>query len=160
MEYLLSTLSIMATVIKVSTTIHATPQLVWEHLMNPENLKYWLTGFVSVKHLKGTIGEAGSTSQLKFIEKDKEMEITETVLCSHPGQHYSFRMESTSFSTENDIRLISFGSRTELIQTVQFVPNGIFMKLFAPLIKSQMKKRMLHELLALKNFIETNNSKI
>jgi carbon monoxide dehydrogenase subunit G len=148
----------MANIIKVTITINAAPQTVWEDLMNPDNLRHWLTGFVSAKHLSGTIGEAGSISQLKFMERGKEMEVTETVLFSNPDQQYTFRMESVSFSTENDIRLISFGNRTELIQTVQFQPNGFFMKLLAPLIKGVMKKRMLNELLKLKSFIETKSA--
>jgi uncharacterized protein YndB with AHSA1/START domain len=149
----------MANIIKVTITINASPQKVWEHLMNPDNLKHWLTGFVSARHLSGTIGEAGSISQLKFTERGKEMEVTETVLFSNPNQRYNFRMESASFSTENDIRLISFGNRTELIQTVQFQPNGFLMKLLAPFIKGEMKKRMLNELLKLKNFIEVQSAK-
>ena len=149
----------MANIIKVTITINASPQKVWEQLMNPDNLQHWLTGFVSARHLSGTIGEAGSISQLKFMERGKEMEVTETVLFSDPDQQYTSRMESSSFSTENDIRLISFGNRTELIQTVQFHPNGFIMKLLAPLLKGEMKKRMLNELLKLKNFIEIKSAK-
>lgn len=145
----------MASIIKVTTTINSTSQKVWENLMNPNNLKHWLTGLLSVKHLTGTIGEAGSTSQLKFMERGKEIEVKETVLFSNPNQQYTFRMEAATFSTENDIRLVSFGNRTELIQTVQFSPNGFFMKLLTPFIKGEIKKRMLTELLKLKNFIET-----
>ncbi|HVG41898.1 MAG TPA: SRPBCC family protein [Chitinophagaceae bacterium] len=148
----------MASIIKVTTTINATPQKVWEQFMNPDNLKHWLTGFLSAKHLSGTIGEAGSISQLKFMERGKEMEVTETVLFSNPNRQYTFRMESASFSTQNDIRLISFGNRTEIIQTAQFQPNGFFMKLIIPFIKGEMKKRMLNELLKLKNFIEKNEN--
>lgn len=148
----------MASIIKATITIDALPQKVWEHLMNPYNLQHWLTDFVSARHLSGTVGEAGSISQLKFLERGKGIEVTETVLLSRPAEQYSFRMDSADFSTENDIRLISFGSRTELIQTVQFRPSGFFMKLFAPLIKDQMKKRTLNELLKLKNFIETKSA--
>ncbi|HYF31713.1 MAG TPA: SRPBCC family protein [Chitinophagaceae bacterium] len=145
----------MANITRVTITINASSQKVRGHLMNPDDLKHWLTGFVSVKPLTGTIGEAGSTSQLKFMEGGKEIEVIETVLLSNPNQQYSFRMESASFSSENDIRLISLGDRTELIQTVQFQPKGFFMKLFIPFIKGAMKKRMHNELLKLKDLIES-----
>src|SRR5262245_13921448 len=102
----------MASIIKVTTTINASPQKVWENFMNPNNLKYWLTGFVSAQHLTGTVGETGSTSKLKFMERGKEMELTETVLFSNPPQQYTSRMEHTSFAAETDIRLVSFGNRT------------------------------------------------
>lgn len=144
----------MANIIKVTVTINASPEKVWTDLMNPDNLKHWLTGFVSITPLAGKIGEAGSTSQLKFVENGKEIEVTETVISGVPGQQYSFRMDSATFSTENDIRLVSFGSRTELIQTVKFRPYGFFMKLLAPFINGLMKKRMLKELLKFKNLVE------
>ena len=144
----------MARIILVTISINTPIEKVWEKLMNPDNLKHWLTGFVSAEHLTGKIGEAGSTSKLKFLERGKEMEITETVLQVKPQQQYSFRMKSDTLETENDIRLISFGHRTELIHTVQFFPKGFFMKLFMPIIKGAMKKRMANEYFSLKNFIE------
>jgi len=145
----------MANLIKVTTTINAPIENVWVVLMNPHNLQHWLTGFVSVKHVSGIIGEAGSTSQLKFMERGKEMDITETVWFVKPQQQYTSKMTHDTFETESDIRLISFGHRTELIQTVQFSPKGFAMKLFMPIMKGVMKKRMANELLKLKNFIET-----
>ncbi len=147
----------MANIFKVTTTINAPVQKVWEILMNPDNLQHWLTGFVSAEHLTGKVGEAGSTSKLVFLERGKEMEIIETVLQVIQQQQFSSTMEHKSFKTETDIRLISFGSRTELIQTVEFLPRGFFMKLLVPAIKGAMKKRMANELFSLKNFIETKS---
>ena len=66
-------------------------------------------------------------------------------------------MTSTAFNAETDIRLISFGSRTEMIQTVQFFPKQFMMKLLMPLIKGPMKKRMENELIRFKNLVETNH---
>lgn len=147
----------MASIIKVTINIHEPVEKVWETLMNPDALKQWLTGFVSAEPLTGTIGEKGSTSKLKLLERGKEMEIIETVLQAKPHQQYSFTMTHKTFEAETDIRLISFGQRTELIQTVQFFPKGFLMKLFVPLMKGTMKKRMANELFRLKNFIETKS---
>ena len=144
----------MANIIKSTITINAPAEKVWENLMNPENLKHWLTGFLSAEHLAGNLGEAGSTSKLRFMERDKEVEILETVLFSKLHQQYTFSMAHDSFSAESDFRLVSFGHRTELIQTVHFHPKNFFFKLFLPIIKGAMKKRNLTELLKLKNFIE------
>lgn len=148
----------MANITKVTTTINAPAEVVWENLMNPENLKHWLTGFVSAEHLTGEAGEPGSTSKLKFVEGGREIEVLETVLFNKLHQQYTFSMEHKSFSAESDFRLVSFGNRTELIQTVNFRPKGFFMKLLLPLLKGQMKKRNLNELLKLKNFIETGQA--
>jgi hypothetical protein len=85
------------------------------------------------------------------------MEITETVLFSNPQQQYTSRMEHSSFAAESDIRFVSFGTRTELIQTVRLNPKGFLMKLFMPFMKAEMKKRTLNELLKLKNLIESKS---
>ena len=149
----------MSSIIKVTTTINAPAEMVWENMMNTENLKHWLTGFRSAEHLTGNIGETGSTSKLRFMERGKEIEVLETVLFSKQHQQFTSRMEQNSFSVESDFRLVSFGHRTELIQTVNFQPKNFFMKLLLPIIKGAMKKRNLNELLKLKNFIETKQSK-
>jgi carbon monoxide dehydrogenase subunit G len=145
----------MANHSKVSVTINQPVETVWDKLMNPDNLKFWLTGFVSVEHISGDYGKTGSVSKLKFLERGKEMEVTETAVLVKPNQQYTFNMTSTAFDIDTDIRLISFGNRTEMIQTVQFFPKQFLVKLFMPLIKGAMKKRMENELIRFKNFVET-----
>ena len=85
------------------------------------------------------------------------MEVTETVLAATPNQQYSFEMEHKSFQAKTDIRLVSLGTRTEFIQTVEFLPRGFMMKIMMPMIKGVMKKQMANELLSLKHFIETKS---
>ena len=147
----------MANLTKVTISINQPVETVWEKLMNPDNLKFWLTGFISAEHVSGEYGKPGAISKLKFKERGKEMEVTETVTAIKPNQQYSFTMTSTTFNVETDIRLISFGSRTEMIQTVQFFSKQFFMKLFMPLIKGAMKKRMENELIRFKNFVEAKS---
>ena len=131
----------MANLTKVTITIDQPVEAVWDTLMNPDNLKFWLTGFVSVEHISGNYGGTGSVSKLKFLERGKEMELTETAVLVKPNQQYTFNMTGTAFNADTDIRLISFGSRTEMIQTVQFFPKQFLMKLLMPLIKGAMKKK-------------------
>lgn len=143
--------------IKVTITINQPVEKVWELFMNGDNLQYWLTGFVSAEHLNGKMGEAGSVSKLKFMERGRLMEVTETVLIARPHQQYSFMMKHKDFDAETDIRFISFGQRTEMIQTVQSSPKGFFMKLLMPIVKGAMKKQMANELFKFKNFAETKS---
>ena len=147
----------MANLTKVTITINKPVEMVWDKLMNPDNLKFWLTGFVSVEHISGEYGKTGSVSKLKFLERGKEMEITETAILINPNRQYTFRMQHASFENNTDIRLISFGSRTEMIQTVQFFPKQFFMKLMMFLMKGAMKTRMENELIRFKNFVETQS---
>ena len=142
---------------KVTITINQPAEKVWELFMNPDNLQYWLTGYVSAEHLSGNIGEPGSMSKLKFMERGKVMEVTETVLIVKPNQQYAIMMNHKTFEIETDIRFISFGQRTEMIQTLQFSPKGFFMKLLMPIAKGAMKKRLANELLRFKQFAESKS---
>ena len=143
--------------IKVTVTIQWPAEKVWELFMNPDNLQYWLTGFVSAEHLSGNIRETGSVSKLKFMERGKLMEVTETVLMAQPNQQYACVMKHKTFEAETDVRFISFGQRTEMIQTVQFYPKVFFMKLLMPIVKGAMKKRSANELFRFKKFAETKS---
>ena len=147
----------MANMIKVTITINRPAEKVWELFMNPDNLQYWLTGFVSAESLSGNIGETGSVSKLKFMERGKVMEVTETVSIVNPNQQYACTMKHKTFEAETDVRFISFGQRTEMIQTVQFSPKGFFIKLLMPLVKGEMKKRTANELFSFKHFAETKS---
>ena len=142
---------------KVTVTISQPPEKVWELFMNPDNLKYWLTGFVSVEPISGNVGKTGSVSKLKFMERGKLIEVKETVMAVTPNQQYTFEMEHNAFHAKTDIRLVSFGNRTEFIQTVEFFPKGFMMKLIMPIVKGAMKKQMVNELINLKTFIETKS---
>ena len=68
----------MANLTKVTVTINQPVEPVWDKLMNPDNLKFWLTGFISAEHVSGELGKVGAISKLKFKERGKEMEVTET----------------------------------------------------------------------------------
>lgn len=146
----------MANSIKVTVTVHAPVEKVWDIFMNPDSLKYWLTGFVSVEHLSGIQGEAGSTSKLRFTERGQVLEVVEKVLHVVPKRRYSFSMQHKNLDTLTDVRLISFGQHTEMIQAVTFLPKGIFMKCMMPFLKGGMKKRMAGDLQNLKAVIEKN----
>ena len=145
----------MANSVKVTVTVNSPVEKVWDIFMNPDHLKHWLPGFVSIEHLDGSIGQKGSSSKIKFIERGKELEVIEKVLFVNPMQQYSFDMQHETFNTLTDVRFISIGQVTEILQAVQFSPKGIFMKLMMPLMKGEMKKRMSSDLKSLKEFIES-----
>jgi uncharacterized protein YndB with AHSA1/START domain len=144
----------MANHSKVTVTIDRPAEMVWDKLMDPDNLKHWLTGFVSAEHVSGQHDKPGAVSKLRFKEGGREMEVMETVTALEPHQRYAFTMNSTAFDVDTDIRLVSFGSRTEMIQTVQFFPKQFFMKLLMPVMKGAMKKRTEKELVKFKEFVE------
>lgn len=145
----------MTNATKATVTVNAPGEKVWDIFMNPDYLKHWLPGFVSIEHLDGAVGKKGSTSKMKFIERGKELEVIEKVLFVDPMQQYSFEMQHETWNALTDVRFISIGQVTEIIQAVQFTPKGLFMKLMMSLMKGAMKKKMTNDLEKLKEFIES-----
>lgn len=135
-------------------TINAPVEKVWQVLMDPANLKHWLTGFVSIEHLSGTPDEPGSTSKIIFQENGRKVEAIETVTAIKPLQQYSISFENKSFTVLTDIRLAAKGNRTEFTQVEQVVFKSFFMKLLMPFIKGAMEKRRDKDLARLKAYIE------
>lgn len=145
---------------KVTITINGAIEKIWELLMDPENMKHWLTGFISAEPESGKAGEPGSVSKLRFKEGGRIIEVIETVLDCKPNQLYIIAMKHKKFENETAIRLISLGSRTEMIQTVQFFPKSFLLRVLTPLMKGQMKKRMAKELHSFKKFAEAKLSPV
>jgi len=147
----------MANSIRVTVTVNAPVEKVWDIFMNPDHLKHWLPGFVSIEPLDGPVGKKGSTSRMKFMERGKVLEVIEKVLFVDPLHQYSFEMQQGSMVILTDVRFISIGQVTEIIQAVQFSPGALFLKLMMPLMKGVMKKKMTSDLQKLKEFIESVN---
>ncbi|MFC2107686.1 SRPBCC family protein [Bacteroidota bacterium] len=53
---------------------------VVELFNNPENLRYWQAGFLSMEHLGGNRGEEGAISLLRYRIKKRDIEYVETVV--------------------------------------------------------------------------------
>lgn len=95
----------MAIMIKVTITINKPVEKVRELFVNPDNVKHWLTGFVSSEHISGHVGETGSVSKLKFLERGKLVEVKEIVMAATPNQQYTLEMEHNSFQAKTDYTL-------------------------------------------------------
>ncbi|MCH2225021.1 MAG: SRPBCC family protein [Crocinitomicaceae bacterium] len=64
---------------QIETTISQNINLVLERFQDPEGIKKWQRGFISLEHLSGTPGETGSKSKLKFRQGKRNMEVIETI---------------------------------------------------------------------------------
>lgn len=145
----------MINAIKLAVTVNAPVEVVWENFMNPEHLSKWLTGFVSIEHFEGNIGKEESTSRLILLERGKQFEVIEKVLLCKPFQQYTFIMQHAAMDSLSDVRFVSIGQITEVVQAVQFSPKGIRMKIMMPFMKGVMKKRMAKDLRNLKEWTES-----
>ena len=61
-------------------TINLSIDSVIELFDNPENMKYWQKGFVSMEHISGDQGKSGAKSQLKYLMGKRSIEMIETII--------------------------------------------------------------------------------
>ena len=61
---------------------------------NPENLAFWQPGFVSLEHLSGEEGEAGSKSRLLYKNRGRDVEMIETVTVDNLPDEFSATYEA------------------------------------------------------------------
>lgn len=115
---------------------------------NPENLKEWQDGFVSLEHLSGTPGEAGAKSRLIYKIGKREIELTETIRVKNLPDEFTALYEAKTMSNTMTNRFIKlsdnqtrYESEIEYIQFVGILPN-LMAKLMPGMFKKQVQKWM------------------
>jgi uncharacterized membrane protein len=148
--------NIMATKIIASVTINAPVSKVWQKFMDPDSLKYWLSGFISIQHLSGEPGKSGSKSKMIFLERKKEMTVHEEVVKVIEGTEYAFKIVHPSLFIYNHVYLSANNGQTILRQETEMHPQQFMLKIIMPLMKGSMKQRTLKDLQRFRKFIESN----
>ncbi len=144
----------MKTTVQVS--INKPAQEVWQIMQDETKLSQWLTNFVSVEHLSGVKGAAGSKSKMIFKEGGRTMEIIEHILNVKENKEMHFTLSHHTMFSDVKIRLISKDKSTVVMQTVETHPQGFFMKLFFGFMKGAMRKRMQTDFENLKKLTENS----
>lgn len=138
----------------VSNTIDRPLDLVIQKFKDPAGLPKWMEGLQKVEHQSGTPGKKGAKSQLYFLHKNKEMQLTETILEENLPHSMQFAYESPMGYNEVEI---SFTQLTETqvrqTNTSRFELKGI-MRLLGPLFKGMFKKQSTKYIDAFKNYVE------
>lgn len=100
------------------TTINAPQGQVWASLTNPEKMGKWMKGFVSIKHISGEPGMAGSKSEMTFSENGQNMVMQETIHSVSSGESMDFTVTMPDVM-EMDIRieLESTGPNTTILKS-------------------------------------------
>lgn len=131
---------------------------VLEKMMNPENMKYWQRGFVSMTPITGKAGEEGAKSLLKYKMGNRNLEMTETITrvnlpdeihCTYQANGVFNIQENYFTATENGTRWISVS---------EFKFNSIFMKVMGFFLPGSFKKQSLRYMQDFKNYMESGIS--
>lgn len=121
---------------------------------NPENLKYWQSGFISSKHLKGEPGQVGTQSLLRHKMGKREIEMVETITNRNWPDEFSATYETKGVwnGMKNYFSDID-GNKTKWVSEVEFKFQG-FMKLIAFLLPGSFKKQSYKYMVDFKKFAE------
>lgn len=129
---------------------------VIELFTNPDNLKEWQDGFVSLTHLSGTPGEVGAKSKMIYLIRNKEMELIETIKVNNlPKEFIGEYAAKTMVNTmRNSFTEIGF-NKTKYVSEIEYTQfNGFLPKMMAFLLPGLFKKQTQKWLNQFRDFAE------
>ncbi len=138
------------------TDIKAPLQTVIALFENPDNLKEWQDGFVSIEPISGPPGEIGSKSKLTY----EKLELIETILRNDLPEEFKANYEHKHMTNTMSCRFKKVDSNvTRFEQEIQYTKfNGFVIKLIAKLFPRMFKKQVQKWLDQFKAFIEKQNT--
>jgi len=121
---------------------------------NPDNMKYWQKGFISIESISGTPRQVGAKSRLKYKMGSREIEMIETITKRDLPNEFSGTYEAKGVWNLNKNYFIELDvNRTKWKSEVEFKFTG-FMKLIAFLMPGSFKKQSMKYLTDFKEFAE------
>lgn len=126
---------------------------------DPENLKHWQPGFVSMKPLQGTPGQPGARTALVYKMGNRTIEMTETIEVRDLPAEFTGTYEAKGVwnRVRNEFNAVS-ENRTRWISENEFRMSGM-MKVLAALMPGMFRKQSMAYLENFKAFAEKGVSK-
>lgn len=138
-------------------TINKPKNEVIELFQDPEHLKDWQPGFVSMEHISGTPGEDGAKSKLKYKAGKRDIEMTETILKNGLPDTFDSVYETKNVYNIQHNRFEAIDDNTtQWISDSEFRFSGI-MKLFGFFMPGAFKKQSQQYLDMFKDFAEKHS---
>ena len=127
---------------------------VIELFSNPENLRYWQAGFLSMEHLGGSRGEEGARSLLRYRTEKGDVELVETVVKKDfPHKYYgTYEGEGVWNDVKNHFHKVN-GSITKWKSHQEYKFSGK-MKITAIFAPSTFKRQSEKSMELFKQFAE------
>lgn len=123
---------------------------------NPANLKKWMEGCVAFEHISGTPGRPGAKSKLKFKNRNREMEMIETVTVRDLPREFSgtYEMKGAWNLNKNFFHELP-GGKTKWVAESEFKFSSFMMKVMGALMPGAFRKQSLKYMMNFKAFAES-----
>lgn len=122
---------------------------------NPDNMKKWMPGLLSFKHLSGTPGYEGAKTRLQFQMGKREIEMVETILSRNLPEKFVSTYETKGVYNK---QITSFfpvdENTTRYVSESEFQFSGLMMKVIAFLSPGSFKKQSYRYMELFKEFAE------
>ena len=121
---------------------------------NPENLKHWQPGFISIEHFEGRPGEPGSKARLKYDMNGRQIEMIETITNRNLPHEFDGTYEAPNIVNHiwNRFETVD-GDRTRWTSENEFKFSGL-MRFLAFLMPNAFKKQSYQYMVNFKAFAE------
>lgn len=121
---------------------------------NPDNMKHWQDGFVSLEHLEGEAGKEGATSKLKYKMGKRDIEMIETIIKRDLPNEFSARYEAKGVRNEVYNKFKVIDKKNTLWESENVFKLKGFMKIIAFLMPGTFKKQSYKYMVDFKKFAE------
>lgn len=135
-------------------TIDLPRDRVIELFDNPDNMKEWQSGFVSLEPLDGSPGQTGAKSKLLYKMGRRDIEMIETIIKRDLPNEFSASYEAKGvWNSINNIFSEEDENQCKWVLENEFRFTG-FMKIIAFLMPGSFKKETWKMMVQFKNFAE------
>lgn len=140
---------------ELSIEIDQPPSVVYDFMMDPENLHLWLTNFVRMEYLSGEEGTPGATSKHVYDENGRQIEMIETIVSNVENE----KMVADYASEHFDMRVSNYlkpkgDHNTLLTISTEMEMKSFVLKLVGRIFRGKTEKRLAADMERLKGAIE------
>jgi hypothetical protein len=138
----------------LSNTINKPIAEVAKKFMDPDGAKQWMEGLERTEHISATPGEVGAKSDFYFLNRGKEMKISETILEQNMPNQIKFGYQSSMGYNEVEMIFEEIDENSVRQTNNSYFELKGFMKLMGFLMKNMMKKQTMTYLKGFKKYAE------
>lgn len=131
---------------------------VVEKFSDPDSIKHWQRGFISIQPIKGAPGANGSQNLLKYKMGSREIEMKETILRNNLPTEFDATYEAKGvYNHQTNIFTKIDDHSTKWLTYTEFKFSG-FMKLIGWIMPGTFKKQSYKYMEDFKAFVEDEKS--
>lgn len=125
---------------------------------DPDNMKHWQPGFISMEHISGERGKDGMKSRLNYKMGKREVTLVETITTyGFPDEFHATYEADNVYNEQKNYFYKLDGNRTKWVSDSMFQFSG-FMKIIGWLMPGSFKKQSCKYLEMFKDFAENGAS--